>query len=688
MAMIEKIRKQSWLLLVMVGLGIVGFLIPYDAVMAMFGGSNSNIGEIDGHSISAAEWQQAAEMRGKLFTYSNNNSLSDELWAQMVETTLLSDEYEKLGLIVTQEEYDEILFGERLSPYVKSTFYKNQDSLPMKEQLRKTFEAMDAQTYDGYKKLITAKRLKEKYDLLLKTGMYANKLDGKFSYTAGADKVNIEFVAVRYDEIADSLISYSDGDLRSYYNKHKNDRDYRQEMSRSLEYISFPITPTTEDSAEYKKILAELVTIWKGEKSDSLFVTLNSDVPTVYQTSYYPNDLPEPTNSQILNDSIGSFVGPYVDGKFYRMARIQSRGVEVDSVRARHILFKHDGSPAEIAKIKPRVDSVKAVIAKEKNFDVMAKQFGTDGTKDKGGDLDWFTRGRMVKPFENACFNTPVGVVTTVETQFGTHIIEVTDKKAPKMIVRIAPLAREIKPSANTRDAGQADAMDFSTANTDTTSFRKAALERGITVVPAENVKPNQAAVGSLTEAQMLIEWAYRSNTEEGDVSNPMVIADQFIIAALTQIKEKGVPSFENVKEKVRLEVIKEKKGELYKSKMGGENLTLVQIAEQVKSTVKKADNLTMQRTNLPGSGVTKADPEVIGIAFGLPTGNISEPIVGREAVYVIQRTGDLVPGEAKTDYFEDQDKAMQNMKNSAVTRIFNSMKEAADIEDNRYGGN
>jgi peptidyl-prolyl cis-trans isomerase D len=685
MAMIEKIRRQSWLLLAMVGIGILGFLIPYDAVMAMFGGGNSTIGEIDGNTISAQEWQQAAEMRGKLFNYGNNSSLSDDVWNEFVENTILEDEFEKLGLLVTQDEYDEILFGERLSPYVKNTFYQGQDSLPMKENLRKNFDAMTSDYYDGYKRLISNKRKREKYDLLVKVGMYANKLDGKYGYQGMNDKVNVDFVAVRYDEIADSLISYNDGDLKSWYNKHKNEIDYRQEMSRSLNYISFPIQPSSQDSSEIRRVLNEMVVLWKDAKTDSAFIATNSDVPTVYNTYYYNNDLPEPTNTKIMNDSTGSFVGPYVDGDYMRISRIVSRGMEPDSVRARHILFQLTPG-VDKAKIRARADSVKAVILKEKNFEAMAAKFGTDGTKDKGGDLDWFTRGRMVKPFEDACFKGAVGQVQIVETQFGVHIVEVTDKKNMVMAVTLAPLSKEIKPSADTRASKQSEAMEFSLANADSASFRKAALEMGLSLMPAENIKPNQANIGALVNAQVLVDWAYRSNTEVGDVSTPMVIEDQFIIASLTQIKEKGVPTFDNMKEKVRVEVIKEKKAELYKEMMN--TGTLQEISDRVKSPVRKADNLTMQRTNLPGSGVTKADPEVIGIAFGLPNGNISEPIIGREAIYVLQKTSDLVPGEAKADYFEDQDRILQNVKASASVKLFNSLKESAGIEDNRFGGN
>ncbi|MCC6600783.1 MAG: SurA N-terminal domain-containing protein, partial [Crocinitomicaceae bacterium] len=75
MAMIEKIRRQSGLLLIMIGLGLVGFLLPYNAVMKMFGrGGNSAIGEINGRSVSPEEWHDAIQKQEGLFRYSGNNS--------------------------------------------------------------------------------------------------------------------------------------------------------------------------------------------------------------------------------------------------------------------------------------------------------------------------------------------------------------------------------------------------------------------------------------------------------------------------------------------------------------------------------------------------------------------------------------------------------------------------------------
>lgn len=92
----------------------------------------------------------------------------------------------------------------------------------------------------------------------------------------------------------------------------------------------------------------------------------------------------------------------------------------VKEVRAAHILVK--GEP----KAKEIMEKLKA----GESFDALAKQFSECPSKKKGGDLGWFTRGRMVREFENAAFAGEKGTLTgPIKTQFGWHIIKVLDKK-------------------------------------------------------------------------------------------------------------------------------------------------------------------------------------------------------------------------------------------------------------------
>jgi peptidyl-prolyl cis-trans isomerase D len=680
MALIEKIRNQGWLVLVMVGLGVVGYLIPYDAVMALFGGSSNSIGEIDGHVISAREWQDAVKQQSVLFNYSGNESaLSNDTWNTLVERTLMNKEFEELGIQVTEEEYDQVLFGDMLSPYVKNTIYGGRDSASIKEQMRKNFDGMEPERSAGWKDMIIMKRQREKYDLLLKKGMFANKLDSKWAFKQGNDKVSVDFVVKTYAEIPDSTVTVSESDIRSFYNKHKKDREYKQrETTRSIDYIRFPVTAGAKDSAALRENLISLASTFRTAQNDSAFAAANTAVAANAKQSYKAGSLGEPMNTQIQTDSVGKVVGPYVEGNMMKISKIGRRAMEVDSVQARHILIQ-DPSAAG----KAKADSLKNVIVKSKNFAAMAAIYGTDGTKDKGGDLGMFGRGAMVKPFEDACFNGKVGEVQVVETNFGWHVVEVTKKGSAKLVTTIFNIERAVEPSSATVKEAFRLAGDFALNHTDTASFRAAAaqLNGGTPITPAKNIRANDQSIAGLSNAYNVVEWAY--GAEVGDVSQPMMVDNQYIIAVLKDIKERGIPTFENVYEKMKEETIKEKKAEMYMEKM--KSGSLEEIAKNVESSVKKAENITLRSSNFPTANVSVQEPEVIGISFGLKTGSISTPIKGKGGIYVVQKTTDLVEGQSQDDYATERNNTTNTLQARGPMSIFNSMREAADVEDNRF---
>ncbi len=112
------------------------------------------------------------------------------------------------------------------------------------------------------------------------------------------------------------------------------------------------------------------------------------------------------------------------------MISCQPAAQECGGVEASHILTKAS-TPEEF---KAAEDTAKVIIAKLKNgesFEDLAAQYGSDGTKDRGGHLGWFSRGAMVQPFEDSCFSVPVNKPVIVTTQFGVHVINVNEKSAP-----------------------------------------------------------------------------------------------------------------------------------------------------------------------------------------------------------------------------------------------------------------
>jgi peptidyl-prolyl cis-trans isomerase D len=677
MAMIEKIRQQRGLLLVMVGVGLLSFLIPYDAVMSLFGNNNAAIGEIDGQSISAQEWQRALQDREPLFQYQGNEqSLSNDTWNQMMENIIYQDEYDALGIEVSDEEYEEITFGELLSPFVKGTIYGGKDSTALKEQVRKSFDGMDTKMAENWKKLIKQKRQKEKYDIMLRKAAFANNVDAKWAFKTANDKVSVDFVVKTFTEIPDSTITWTESDVRAYYNKHKNDREYRQETSRSVKYLNFPVQATSTDSSSLRENLEQLAADFRTAKNDSAFATSNAGAPIEAYANYTDGMLPADIEARIKNDSLGTVMGPFAHNGRFLLVKSSKRGVDNNSVEARHILIKDKATG------KTKLDSLKNVIAKSNNFAEMAKQYSEDpGSGAQGGDLGKFGRGQMVKPFEDACFNGSVGSLQIVESDFGWHLIEVTGKNFP--YTKIAQIDRAIEPSSKTVKSAYALAKEFSLNCADTASFRMAAdtLNGGTKLIDGKNIKPNATSVASLTEAGELVGWAY--GAELGEVSQPMMIGKDYIIAALTEVKEKGVPTFENVYDVMKVETIKEKKAEKYVAMMN--EGSLADIAARISSDVKKAENVSMRNSNLPSSGVSMPENAVIGACFGLNTGTMSKAIVGKGGIYVIQRNADITTAESVDNYQSDMDRASASYQQKAANSIYNSFKEAAQVEDNRY---
>jgi peptidyl-prolyl cis-trans isomerase D len=688
MAMISTLRKQGWLVLALVGIGIVGFLIPYDAVMAMFGGPSDKVGVINGENIKQDQWRAMLQEQSELFSYNNSQThgLENDVWNNLIENTLLQPEYQSLGLMVTDEELDEILFGKYLSSYVKSTFYQGQDSLPFKEQMRESFKKMETEKptlFTGYRRLVIEKRLKEKYDALVSAGAYVNSLDAKSLFHQSNDKAAIVYVVKPYAQIMESEISFSNEDIETYYNDHKNDRDFKQERSRTIAYVRIPLVTSAADSAATLESLQALAASFKASKNakeDSLFAAINGGNPANAKVKYAAGTFPEPFNSQVTSDSIGRVMGPFVSGGVARVVKLTSRGTEIDSVQARHILFKEKGAAG-----KAKCDSLKQLISSKKGkFAELATKFSTDpGSAVKGGDLGMFGRGAMVAEFDAACFNGKVGDLQIVETQFGTHLIEVTKKGAAKPVSYYAQIERPIAPSTATKKDTYQKAIDFIQNHGDSASFRAGAVESygGLTYSP--NVRPEATAVSGVQNASEIIGWTYNPETEEGAISQPISVDDGIVVVCLMEVKEKGVPSLRNVYDRVKQEVIKEKKAEKYMAMMTGSSME--EIASKVSGQVMTFESLSMAMRNIPSSGVQETESAAIGAAFGLPTGNISAPIKGKGGVYVIQRAADVTRVESPDNYVSFRKDKLRGQKASAPMTLFNSLREAAEIEDYRF---
>lgn len=683
MSMIQQIRNRQGLLIVMIGIGMLGFLVPYDAVMAMFGQTgNRDVGEVNGVAISGAQYQMEVQERRRLGF--SGDQLAEEVWNDITSEIVLGDDFDALGLTVSDEEYEEMLFGSAFSPYMNRAFYSNVETKGFWQQ---NFDAMlstdrGVSDFLAYKRLIVAKRVREKYDNLVVSGIYSNSLEGKYDHAGANQKVNFNYVFKSFNQIDDAEVEVSDADVRAYFKAHKDDAQYKQRAGRNLTFARIPLQASPEDAQAIEDELASIKTVWENtESSDSLFVASTNEAPFT-PTALRKSDVETDVNESTFFDAKeGDIVGPYLKKQSYRLAKVMDFFSEPDSAACRHILLKANNpqDAEEMADLMDRADSLKRALRRGASFEDLAERFSEDpGSKSKGGFYDLFPRGRMVAPFEDFCFENKPGSIGAVKTSFGVHLIEVMEHTDAVEQVRIALIERAIEPSTSTARESYGAASEFAIQATSREAFMQAAGDAGYATNTATDVARNAKTVSGLRNAAELVSWAY--NAEPGEVSNPILIDKNYVVGYLDRITEEGAPLFEYVENEMRTGAIKEAKGELYSERMASGSLD--EIASSVGGSVASATNVALKFPTISAAGA-QPEPEVVGMAFAIPVGNVSAPIVGNNGIWVIAPTSSTEAAE-KTDYLTEQTTLLSRARGAATIRMSNAMMDAANIEDNR----
>ena len=585
--MIEQIRNRQGLLLAMIGIGMLGFLVPYDAVLALIGqGNNRDVGSVGGQSVSAIEYRMELEERRRLGF--SGEQLQDEVWSDLTSNIVLDDTYDALGLEVTDAEFQEMLFGDLDSPYMSRAFYSNGENKAFWQQ---NFGAM-LTTDQGkmnllsYKKMIIGKRKKEKLDALLADALYTNSLEGKYEFKNTDTKAEIKYVAKLYKNIPDGDVDVSESDIKRYYSAHKDDPKYQQTEGRNISFVKIPVGASADDLKSMEVELEGLAEDWADAEDAVAYATEANGREDIRNLRLAQVEL-DVNESKFFSEAIGSVVGPYTKNGQIQIARILDRSMVPDeAAKCRHILLtaKDASDKDEMATLGQRADSLKRVLRNGGDFDDLVQRFSGDpGSKSTGGVYDFFPKGRMVKPFEDFCFNKPIGALGWVETTYGVHLIEVLDRRTKVEEARVAFITKEVAASAATARDAYAMASEFAINATDKESLMAAAKEAGYSTGEANSIAPAARSIAGVKDASEIVAWSYRS--QEGEVSNPILTSDFYIVAHLDAITKAGAPDLEDVREKMVEGATNEAKGKLYAKKMEGSSLD--DVAAAVSETVK-----------------------------------------------------------------------------------------------------
>lgn len=707
MALIGKIRKNSWILVVMIGIGLAGFIVMDMTSSSNLGGGvgNLTLGEVDGVKLDQQRFERAYSL-----VYSNSGgnvyNQRDQLWNYFLEEALVKEEADDLGLSVSNTELASLEFGPNYSPVILARFQNpqapGQVDVNQLNQIKQLIDQGDLSVainsgqlnpeFPAYwryqREEIVKSRLQTKLNNMVSKAMYTPTWMAEMGFAEENHPVNFVYVKVPFDEIDNADVALTDADYSAFLNE--NESKYKiDEETRVVDYVVFNVAATATDSANLRKAVTELVPKFEASLNDSAFVLSNQGV---IDPRYVDRQAVSPVVADEVfeNMEVGEVYGPYLDGNTYKAVKLRDKVVMADSADSRHILISAT-TPATFDAAEKTIDSLMLVLeSRTASFDSLALKFSQDpGSSSNGGKYENTTPNQFVPEYNQVLFMTgQVGRLYKVRTSYGWHLIEVLGRSSTSTErVKVAYVQKAIEPSKDTQNDVFQQASQFIGSNQSLDAVKDAATAAGLTVESSLPLKANDYLVGSLgatEDARQIVKWAYTANS--GKVS-PSVYSFQdpvgyydnkYVVATLSGIQKAGLPQVETIKSEIEQLVMNQKKGEQLASAMNGK--TLGALAAEYQTQVDTINGAKFSQSFLSGLG---NEPKVVASAFNLDQGQSSAPIVGETGVYMIKTT--LKPTLSAPNNLPAVRQTMSSQARAQVaSRLVQGMVKNAEVDDFR----
>lgn len=703
MALITKIQQHSGAAVTVIVIAIILFIVGGDLMstnsILRGGATGTEIGTIDGKDVTATQYQnELAQLEyeyeianGKAAGEQERQGFREQAWNQLVNIFAFEPDFEKIGLKVTDAELTDMVQGENIHPGLKQAFTDpatgqvNRDKIV---QYLKDIDKYKSQNQEAakqyaiwlnFERKLPQDRKRTKFEALLTKSVYVTSAEAEREYTNQTAKASAKYFFVPYYNLPDSTFKPTDDQLNKYLVEHKD--KYRVQDGRTLDYVQFMISPDRQDSIDFQNEVASLKGEFAAADNDTAYAKSKSDNPQVNQ-SLAVNELP--ALLQGVNLTKDSIYGPFTQGdevKIYKVSNIDYAGDK--SAKASHILIKwNNESDSSKANAKARATKILNQIKGGASFEDMARQYGTDGTASQGGDLGWFKSGAMVKPFEDAVFNaSSTGLLPTLtETQFGYHLIKVTEK-ATNLKYQVVQISRKLEASSRTRQAIEQKANEFLTGVSDAKSFEEKAKAANLTKLVASNILKNAMYINDISEGREVVRWAYLEAKVGEPAKVPFALKDRFVIPVVTRITTEGNVNLDDVRDQVVAEVRKQLKFEQMLSKVqGAKSLEEMKNKYGAGAVVNTATDINMAGGSMPDIGY---DPVALGKLFGMKKGQTSAPFMGESGI-VAFTCENTTPAPKIADYNTYKTNIQSRRSGPVSYYLLEAMKDLKKIKDER----
>lgn len=702
MAILDKIRKQTTILILIIGLALFAFVVSGIFSADSFSGNKagSAIAEINGNELSIDGFREKVDIATR--NYGPNASamqVVNNVYDQEVQNAILDEQFAALGITVEQDQIVDFL---RSNPqFSQMPQFLNESGVFDETKFISYIADLKENNAAGYqawlqqeKEIIRAAK-QQIYFNLIRAGVGTTLKEGEREYKFANDKLDIKYVRVPFTSIADSTVKVSKPEIEAYINAHKE--DFKQEQSRDIQFVYFEEKASASDENAVQenvqsllndkevfnkdKDTTEVIKGFRNTTDMAVFLDINSDMK--FDTIYKPKSaLPAQYADTIAKLNVGELFGPYRDGNAFKVTKVTGKKAN-GNVKASHILIKYKDSQSAdetTTRTKDEAEQVaKEILVEAKKADAdfaeLAKEKSEGPSAPRGGDLGFFQEGAMVAPFNDFVFANNTGSIGMVETEFGFHIVKVEEKQD---IYQVANLVRQVEASEETTDLLFQDATKFEMESIDgKKAFSDIATEKNYVVRPVNKINPMDENLPGLSAQRSIVQWAFNENTKKGEIKR-FDLNNGYAVVQLIAKYEKGLMSAEDASATVLPILRKKKKAEQIIAANKGKSMDDFASSNNVSASTASA--LTVKSPTIPGAG---NEPAVVGTGYVLGEGKTSGLIEGNSGIFMITVTKKT--DAPKLENYSTFANTLKNSKsNSMYSTLLEALKSGAEIQDNR----
>lgn len=684
MASLQTLRNKGGIIVaVIIGLALLAFVLGdmLTSGSTLFGSSNNNVGQIDNHDVTAIEYGaqinyltevQKISTGSETISEEQSQAIQTQAWEQLVRKYAVEPTLAQAGLLVPEAEMAELLSGRYVSPIVQQIFANPQTGYFDPQYLHQFVASLD-QDPSGRMQLfwqyiqseVAAQSLMMKYKTLVDQAIYVTSAEAEVMARVESNTYDVRFAAATYASIADSTITVENAQAKAWYEKNK--ARFERETSRTIDYVVFNALPSDSDYAAAARYVNDLAEELRTTSNVKQFATLNSQQP--FDSRYYKaGELTGELGTFAFAATTDAIYGPVLEGDQYTLARVSDVKVLPDSVSISHIVVNNKTTADSLAQaLNPKDVAAWAEAAATYSLDQQ--------TASKAGLIGMLDLQTLGTEFAAPLLDASAGSIVVVASPQGAfHVIKINERKGEDKKVQLGVIRYSVEASKETRGATFAKATEFERA-TAKEGFSAAAKTA---VLNKQNARlgANDRSVQGIAGSRELVRWAY--NGAVGDQSTILEFGDQFVLASLTTVDEKGIAPFEAVKADVEAAVRREKKGAMLAEKLAGVT-SIEEAGAKLGSTVIEGTGIDFNTFIVPEVGY---DAGFAGGVCGAGKLGLTKPIVGVTGVYlaeVIHITDNPIqPGV-------EREKISAEREQSTFMAVYQTLMEKSKIVDQRY---